>query len=93
MPELLLGMGPKRWRRFFGGLVLALGGAAGVTAIVNSIHQPQPFVIAALLFLVPITAATFVGGRWAGLLCAAASFACLVYYYSGASRGWMWPGS
>jgi Stage II sporulation protein E (SpoIIE)/Domain of unknown function (DUF4118)/GAF domain len=91
MPELLLGMGPKRLRRFFGGLILALGGAAGVTAIVNAINQPQPFVIAALLFLVPITAATFVGGRWAGLLCAAASFACLVYFYSGTTRGWMWP--
>jgi len=78
-------------RRFIGGLIFAFGGAAAVTAIVNSIDQPEPFVIAALLFLVPITAATFVGGRWAGLLCAAASFACLVYYYSGPVRGWMLP--
>src|SRR2546423_2071166 len=72
MPELLLGMGPRRWRRLFAGLVLAIGGAAGVTAIVNTINQPQPFVIAALLFLVPITAATYIGGTWAGRLCAAA---------------------
>ena len=91
MPELLLGMGPKRVRRFIGGLIFALGGAAGVTAIVNSINQPESFVIAALLFLVPITLATFVGGRWAGLLCVAASFACLVYFYSGTTRGWMLP--
>jgi len=91
MPELLLGMGPKRWRRFIGGLILALGGAAAVTAIVNSINQPRPFVIAALGFLVPITAATYIGGRWAGLLCAATSFACLVYFYSNPVRGWAWP--
>ncbi|HJT37501.1 MAG TPA: SpoIIE family protein phosphatase [Actinomycetota bacterium] len=91
MPELLLGMGPRRWQRFIGGLVLALGGAAAVTAIVNAIDQPSPFVIAALLFLVPITAATYIGGRWAGLLCAAASFACLVYFYSNPVREWAWP--
>jgi serine phosphatase RsbU (regulator of sigma subunit) len=91
MPELLLGMGPKRWRRLFAGLVLALGGAAAVTAIVNAIDQPQPFVIAALLFLVPITAATYIAGRWAGLLCAAASFACLIYYFSTPMRAFAWP--
>jgi serine phosphatase RsbU (regulator of sigma subunit) len=91
MPELLLGMGPKRWRRLFAGLVLAIGGAAGVTAIVNAIDQPQPFVIAALLFLVPITAATYIGGRWAGLLCAAASFGCLIYYFSTPMRAFAWP--
>ena len=91
MPELILGIGPKRWRRFFGGLVVAFGGVAAVTAIVTAIHQPQPFVIAALAFLIPITAATFAGGRWAGLLCAAASFASLVYYFATPPRVFAWP--
>lgn len=91
MPELLLGMGPRRWRRLFAGLVVAIGGAAGVTAIVNAINQPQPFVIAALGFLIPITAATYIGGRWAGLLCAATSFGCLIYYFSTPIRAFAWP--
>ena len=91
MPELILGIGPKRWRRFFGGSIVALGGVAAVTAIVNSIHQPQPFVIASLAFLIPITAATYVGGRWAGLLCAAGSFASLVYYFATPPRVFAWP--
>ncbi len=43
MPELLLGMGPRRWRRLFAGLVVAIGGAAGVTAIVNAIRACVPY--------------------------------------------------
>lgn len=91
LPELPLGMDPRRWKRLFAGLVVSLGGAVAVTAIVNALEQPRPFVIAALLFLVPITAATYAGGRWAGLLCAAASFLFLVYYFAMPTRGWAFP--
>ncbi|MGZ4204399.1 MAG: SpoIIE family protein phosphatase [Actinomycetota bacterium] len=91
LPEFPLGMDPKRWRKLLAGLTLSLGGAIAVTAIVNALNQPRPFVIAALLFLIPITAATYAGGRWAGLLCAAASFACLVYYFAMPTRGWAFP--
>jgi hypothetical protein len=91
IPDRPLSVVAKRWRTLVRGILIAAAGPAAVTAVVVRVDLSRPFQVAALLYLLPITAATFFAGMWAGLLSAAASFVGLLYYFAEPMRSFRWP--
>jgi hypothetical protein len=91
IPDRPLSVVAKRWRTLLRGVLIAAAGPALVTAVMIRIDLARPFQVAALLYLLPVTAATFLAGMWAGLLSAAVSLVGLFYYFAEPMRSFRWP--